>query len=465
MIRNIENAVVEPVSNEPNEKLKAKEKFSYGAGNLAANLLLTTANAFIIFFYTEIAGIAVATVGTMLFIARFIDGASDIGMGLVVDKTKSKYGKARPWLRWLAIPYGLAIILLFSSPNFGETGTIIYAFLTYMFAVGIIFTAISVPYNTMIGTMSQNQAERGQLSVFRTIFGFGGALLVNMITIPLVEMFGGGQSGWQMVAIVYAIAGVFLYFICFKNTKERVVATSQATRTDGVLIKEGFKSLVKNKYWLIVIAIMILGFINAGLGAVNIYYAQYILGNPALVGVIGMASFLPIIVTTIFIAPFLKKFGNRNVAIVGAILSIIGSLIIALNPANIVFVLTGLIIRGIGAAPLVVVGFAMLGDTVDYGEYKHGVRSEGLTFSAGTFGEKVGTGIGGMLLGLIMGAGGYIGGQAEQTQSALFSIEFLFIYLPVIFAFITILLLWFYKLDKEYPQILKALQERKANLT
>lgn len=443
------------------EKVSGKEKVSYGLGNLGANLLITTANTFIMFFYTEIGGIAAATVGTILLIARFIDGASDLVMGVVVDKTKSRHGKGRPWMKWLAIPYALAIILLFSAPNFGDTGSIIYAFVTYTFAVGIIYTAVSVPYNSMIGSISRDQKVRGQLSISRTIFGFAGALLINAVTIPLVDLFGGGKMGWQLLAVLYGVIAIVLYIICFRNTKERVQDDVPETN-ESIPVKEGLKALFKNKYWLMVIGLMLISFTNSGISGVNVYYAQYILGDPALVGAIGVATFLPIIVTALILGP-LMKFGNKNLAIVGSILSMIGSLIIIIDAQSVAALFTGIIIRSIGMAPLTIVGFAMLGDTIEYGEWKHGVRTEGLTFSAATFGEKVGTGIGGMLVGAIMGVGGYIGGAAEQSQSALDAIQFVFIYIPIILVIITLVILWFYKLDKEYPQIIEELNERKSN--
>lgn len=446
---------------EISEKVGLGEKVSYGFGNLAANLLLTTANTFITFFYTEISGIAVATVGIILLIARLLDGASDIAMGLIVDKTSTKHGKARPWLLWLAIPFAVAVVLLFTSPNLGSTGNIIYAFITYSLAVTVVFTAISVPYNTLSALITQNQNERSQLSIFRTAFGFLGAMLLSIITMPMVKYFGDGKQGWFITAVIYGIVAAVLYLICFKNTKERVVIASE--KKVKVSAKAGVKALFKNKYWLIVISTILIAFIGAGLGGVNIYYAQYILGNSGYIGVIGTASFMPIVAGMVVIPPLIKKFGKRNLAMDGVIMSILGAAIMAISPDNLTVIIVGLVIKGLGAAPILVATFAMLGDTVEYGEWKSGVRAEGLTFSAGTFGEKVGTGLGGVILGAILGLGGYIGGQSTQSAAAISAIKVAFIYTPIILGFIQVILLYFYKLDKEYPQILAELKERNAN--
>jgi glycoside/pentoside/hexuronide:cation symporter, GPH family len=444
----------------PAQKLGGKEKVSYGLGNLSANLLITTANSFIVFFYTEIAGIAIATVGTFLMIARIFDGITDLGMGMLVDKTKSKYGKARPWLLWMAIPYIVAMVLLFTSPEFSQTGKVLYAFMTYVLAIGIIYTMISVPYNTMLVTLTQDQTQRGQLSISRAAFGLIGGLLISVITLPLVSFFGDGKTGWMLIAIVYGIVGALLYLMVFKNTKERVEVRA-LEKKDTVAIKHSLKALVKNKYWLLTISIIILSFVGAGLSGVGVYYAQYILGDPNLLGVLAVTTILPTILMMFFMNFLFKKFGKRNLAIVGGVVSIIGALVILVDPESVYMVSIGSFIRGLGGAPLGVAAFVMLADSVEYGEWKTGIRTEGLSLSAGTFGEKVGTGIGGMILGAIMGLGGYIGGQPEQTVAALTSIKFVFIHVPIILSVLSIILLYFYKLDKKYPTIIMELNERK----
>ncbi|PRY75088.1 MFS transporter [Alkalibacterium olivapovliticus] len=444
-------------------KLNGKEKLSYGFGNLAANLLITTANAFITYFYIEQVGIAAAAVGTMLFLARFFDGVTDLGMGVLVDKTDTKIGKARPWLKWMAIPYGIAIVLLFSSPNLGETGNIIYGFITYVLAVGFIYTAATVPYNAMIGTMTMDPVERGHLSTIRTAFGYSGAWLVNVITLPLVAFYGGGSSGWTFMAITYAIVAIVLWYLNFSNTKERITDSDAAgTKITKVPIKLGLKTLLTNKYWLLIIGVMFISFVNAGISGVNPFYAQYILGNALYVGAMGTAQFVPIILMMFVVGPLMNYISKRNLVIIGACITIASRFFIYLiDPTNLTVVLIGIVIGSIGTAPMLASSFAMLGDTVDYGELKSGVRTEGLAYSAATFGEKVGSGFGGMVLGLVLGAAGYIGGQATQTEAAMNSIVGVFILIPIIFDIIAIVLMYFYDLDKKHAEILKELEEKK----
>lgn len=188
------NVKVNTSANIVSNKVGLGEKVSYGFGNLAGNLLLTTANTFISFFYTDIAGIAVATVGFILLAGRILDGVADLTMGVIVDKTKTKYGKARPWLLWLAIPYAVSLVLMFTAPNLSSNGKIAYALVTYIFAM-LMFTGTATPYNVLSALVSQDQNDRSQLSSFRSMFGFLGALILSVITMPLVKSFGDGKKG------------------------------------------------------------------------------------------------------------------------------------------------------------------------------------------------------------------------------------------------------------------------------
>lgn len=445
-------------TNNISDKVGLGEKISYGFGNLAGNLLLTTANTFISFFYTDVAGIAVATVGFILLAGRILDGVADLTMGVIVDKTRTKYGKARPWLLWLAIPYAVSLMLMFTAPNLGTSGKVIYAFITYIFAM-LMFTGTATPYNVLSALISQDQKDRSQLSSSRSSFGFLGALILSIITMPLVKCFGNGKKGWFILATVYGVASVLLFFMCFKNTKERAYDQKQAA---DFSIKDGLKTLFKNKYWAIVVSSILITFVSSGLGGVNVYYAQYVLGNANYVGVIGTASFLPIIVGSFLASPILSKFGKRNTAVGGMILTIVGSLIMVIAPTSFTAIIVGLVVKGLGSAGFLVSGFAMLGDTVEYGQWKNGIRIEGLTFAAEGFAEKVGTGLGGAVLGLILAWGGYIGGKAAQSASAIAAMKVAFIYAPVVISIITAVLLYFYDLDKKYPQIIAELKERNS---
>jgi len=262
------------------------------------------------------------------------------------------------------------------------------------------------------------------------------------------------------MAVVYGAIGALFYLIGFKNTKERVgLETTEKKKT--MSFKQNIKTLVKNKYWILTVFIIIITFIGAGLSGIGVYYAKFVLGNENFLSVLTIVNVLPTILMMFFMNKLFEKFGKRNLAIIGGVVSIVGGLIVMINPESIAMVSIGSFIRGLGGAPLGVAAFVMLADSVEYGEWKTGVRVEGLALSAGTFGEKVGTGLGGMILGLILSIGGYIGGQAQQTEAALTSIKVTFIHVPIILGIVSIILLYFYKLDKQYPTIVKELNDRK----
>ncbi|WP_297665904.1 MFS transporter [uncultured Streptococcus sp.] len=456
MDKNVKQAVV-PLS----------EKITFGFGNLAANLMITTANGFITYFYTDVVGLTMSIVGTILLFARLFDGVSDLAMGAVVDRTATANGKARPWIKRMIIPYALALILLFTSPSFlPDEMRPIYAFVTYVISLAGVYTMTMVPYNTLIGTTSSDSKVRGHLSTSRTIFGFGGALTVNASVLYIVRLLGDvtATSSWTKMAAVFALVSAVLLTILYKNSKERVLETSEAIRADQaqkVSTKDNINALFKNKYWIILILTMLITFISSGLGGINIYYAQYVLGDISKVALIGMLSFAPILVGSLFVPALMAKLSKKNVMIFGALISVVGSLIIALFPAQFTMVSVGLAIRGLGAAPMAVAGFAMLGDVSDYGEWKTGIRSDGLIFSAATFGEKVGSGLGGWILGIVMAVGGYVAGATVQSETALIAIKAVFAYIPLFLSVLAGALMFFYDLDKKLPEIIQDLENRR----
>lgn len=445
-------------------------KAAYGGGNLAANLLVTTASSFISYFYTEVAGIAIGIVGVILLVCRLLDGVSDLTMGAIVDKTHTKTGKARPWMLRLCIPFFFASVLLWWAPDFGMTGKIIYATVTYILSIAIVYTAISVPYNTLCSLVSEDGNVRTSLSSWRTGLGFAGAMAVNMITLPIVNMFGGGSKGWLALGMIYGLVGSLLYFFVYLRCKETVGIDSSAPASESEAaekapaapLKDCIKSLFKNKYWLMLIACTLITFTVSGLTGANVYYAQYVFGNADLVGLMGMASMGPIAAGVLFVTPLVKRFGKKNVCMFGMILSLVGIAITMLFSENWNLFFLGLIIKGCGISPTAVTSFAMLADAVDYGEWKFGVRADGLAYSASGFGEKVGSALGGLIVTSLMALGGYVANQAVQSPEVITSLKVIVIYVPLVTSLIAFAILCFYDLEKKMPQIHKELAERKA---
>ncbi|WP_202077759.1 MFS transporter [Caldalkalibacillus salinus] len=447
------------VTTQAEAKLSFKEKLGYGLGDFASNLIFMAVGAFVVFYYTDVIGVSGAVIGTIILVSRLLDGLTDIGMGAIVDKTTSKHGKARPWLLWMAIPYAIGTILLFSVPDFSTLGKFIYIAVTYNI-IHLIYTAINIPYGVLNSLMTQDQYQRATLNLFRMFMATAAATFILYFTLPFVSAFGGGERGWQVTFSIFGCLAAVIFIITFYTTKERVIPTNNKAQSK-VPLKLGIKALIKNKYWIIMVLFGLVTYTGMGLqNGVNVYYAQYILNDPDWVGPIGLASTIPIMVGLLLVAPLIKKMGKRNAIICGIILTIIGSVIMLIEPENATLILVGTVIRALGMVPVVGSIFAMLADTIEYGEWKSGLRTEGLVYSAGSFGTKVGMGFGAAMLGWGLSLGGYNGTLEVQSATAINAIIFLFIFIPVMIAAAQLILMYLYRLDQEYPQILKDLQQR-----
>ncbi|WP_280771662.1 MFS transporter [Salipaludibacillus daqingensis] len=438
-----------------------KEMVNYGLGFFGIILIWTMVGTFLAFYYTDVVGISAGVVGTLMLVSRLLDGVTDIGMGSIVDRTKSKHGKARPWIIWMAIPFAISGVLLFSVPDISMTGKIIYAYATYIFLI-LTYTAISIPYKTLLGLMTQDPKGRSLVNVYTGVFTMLSTILVMTLAEPIASAIG-GALGWTMIALAIGIIIVVTCYTSFRSTTERVDVQSVAKPKKTVPFKIEFKALLTNKYWVIITIYCVLAYsLNALLTGAGIYYATYILGNSSYFSLFALTLFLPTIVCFFFVGKLAGRFGKRNIALFVSVIAIFGSLVKMIDPSNLTIYLTGNVIQGFGLIPVITFLYAMINDTTEYGEWKTGFRTAGLVNSAASFGMKVGTGIGGGLIGWLLAFGGYRGAVAEQTASASQMILALNIHLPLLFTLLQVILLWMYKLDKQYPQILDELGRRKV---
>lgn len=443
---------------------KLSERLAYGFGDFGCNIIYTAMSAFLLFYYTDYAGVSAFAVGTIMMVSRLFDGVSDIIMGVIVDRTKSKYGKARPWILRMCIPFAISGVLLFSVPtSWAETPKLIYVFITYNLVSTVVYTAINVPYSALNALMTQNPYERSVLSIFRNLLATAGTLTINIFTLPLVEFFGNNALAWTKTFFIFGIVAIIAFLYTFWGTSERVksVAQLQSTENNDVPVLVGIKALFKNKYWIMMTGMLALFFLMYAInGGSTVYYAKDILGDKNLVGTINGIFNIVQICGMFFIAMMIKKFGKRNIFALGLVLDIIGMLILNYSNGAMSLIIISSIIRGLGNACGGATMWAMVSDTIDYGEWKTGYRTEGLVNSACSFGWKIGNGIGSALLGLILEAGGYVGTAITQTETALFSIEICFIWIPIAIYVIDLVIMSFYHLDKEFPAIIRDLNNR-----
>ncbi|HYW97281.1 MAG TPA: glycoside-pentoside-hexuronide (GPH):cation symporter, partial [Bacteroidales bacterium] len=374
--------------NKISAKLPFFEKIGYSLGDTASNLFWQTFSMFLLFFYTDIFGISAAAAGTMFLVTRIWDTVNDPLMGILADRTNTRWGKFRPYLLWLAIPFGVIGVLTFITPDFSDSGKIIYAYITYSLMM-MIYTAINIPYSALMGVMSPNSLERTSLSSFRFVAAFGGGLIVQGTALKLVKVTGGGNQavGWQWTMTIFAILAAALFLTTFATTKERV----RPPKTQITSLRNDLKDLFGNIPWLMLFAIgiFLLTFVSIRNGSI-MYYFKYYVGDQTinLFGksysydkdvlasafmVFGSVANIVGVLSTRFIS---QLFGKRRAFIILMFLTAVLTAIFYLISNNAIitmFVIQVLISLVMG--PLSPMIWAMYTDTADYSEWKTGRRA------------------------------------------------------------------------------------------
>ncbi len=450
------------------DKISLKEKVGYGLGDAASSMFWKIFSMYLLFFYTDVFGIAPAVVGTMFLITRIWDSCFDPIVGIIADRTKSKWGKFRPYLLWVAIPFAVIGVLTFYTPDFDAKGKIIYAYVTYSLMM-MIYSLINVPYASLLGVMSSDRKERNTLSSYRMVFAFGGSLLALWLIEPLVNYFGGSlnsKSGWLATIAVFGVITTAFFWACFLFTKERVKPISEEQSN----LKEDLKDLWKNKPWWILL--------GAGIGALvfnsirdgaAVYYFKYYVSSSinfdfnlfgtdfhmtptSIYLVLGQAAN---IIGVIIATPIANKIGKKKTFFGAMALAAILSLIFYFfGKEDIFLILSFQVLISICAGCIFPLIWSMYADSADYSEWKQGRRATGLVFSASSMSQKFGWTIGGAGAGWLLG---YYGFQAnvEQTAVAQNGIQLMLSILPAIAAFISVAFILFYPLSEEKLQTIE----------
>lgn len=450
------------------DKISLKEKIGYGLGDAASSMFWKIFSMYLLFFYTDVFGLAPAVVGTMFLITRIWDSCFDPIVGILADRTKSKWGKFRPYLLWVAIPFAVIGVLTFYTPDFDEKGKIIYAYVTYSLMM-MIYSLINVPYASLLGVMSSDRKERNTLSSYRMVFAFGGSLLALWLIEPLVNYFGGNlnsKSGWLATIAVFGLITTIFFWACFAFTKERIKPIADEQNN----LKEDLKDLLKNKPWWILL--------GAGIGALvfnsirdgaAVYYFKYYVSSSinfdfsffgtdfhmtptSIYLVLGQAAN---IIGVIIATPIANKIGKKKTFFGAMALAATLSLIFYLfGKKDIFLIMSFQVLISICAGCIFPLIWSMYADSADYSEWKQGRRATGLVFSASSMSQKFGWTIGGAGAGWLLG---YFGFQAnvEQTATAQNGIQLMLSILPAIAAAISVAFIAFYPLSEEKLQIIE----------
>ncbi len=451
-------------------KLSIGEKIGYSLGDSAANFIFQTMLILQLSFYTDTFGISAAAAGTLLLVARFWDAIFDPIMGVVADRTNTRWGKFRPWILWTAIPFGIMGFLAFSTPDLSPSGKLIYAYVTYIVMMTV-YSANNLPYSALSGVMTGDVVERTSLSSYRFIFAMLAAVAIQGLALPMVKYFGQGNSakGYQWTMGIFCVLAVIFFFITFLSAKERV-KPDPAQKTS---IAQDFKDLLQNGPWLALFLLTIFIFVTLALrGGDMLFYFKYYTDKGAMLSLLQSVGMAPAgqdtdaivgttfslfnvfgLVTTLIGIMFSKmlatRFGKRNVFIVGlSLTTVLWALFILIPPGGVVlaFVLQALSQLAYGTTiPLL---WAMMADVADYSEWKTGRRATGVVFAAIVFGLKAGLGFGGAIGGWLLWHYGYIP-NAEQTGKALLGIRLTASIFPAIPFAIGVGLLCFYSISRK----------------
>lgn len=437
---------------------KWTKRIGYGVGDLGCNLVFSTMASYLMFFYTDIFGITAAAAGTLMLVTKIIDALTDTGMGLLVDRTKTRWGQGRPYFLIGALPFAIFTVMTFIVPDFTMTGKLIWAYVTYCLLCTA-YTVVNIPLNTIVPRLTSDLHERNILVSSRMICALIGTALVMSITMPLVEFFGQGdtQRGFLITMSIYGIIAMLLFVFTFMNTKEVILPTVQPGKTS---IKEDLKGMTDQTF-----IFLILNFLYFALFVIRnttvIYYFTYNLGRTdwlTFVGLFGILSGLPML---LFLPTLQKKMSKKNVLLISTAIYVVGDLMIYFGKSSATMIIAGLTITGLGIYGIFGTTFAIQPDVIDYSEYKKKRSISGMIAAFQGFFVKGSMGLASAFIGYLLSIGGYVP-NATQTAKALQYIEISFIWTPLVLCLLIGVATWFYKLDGERKAMSEELERRRA---
>lgn len=445
------------MNNVKTAKLGLKSRLAYGSGDLASGLIYQGVGFFILIYWTNEALISPAAAGTILLVSRVFDGFTDIFFGRMVDKVKSRHGKARPWLLWLAVPFGLSAALVFWSPGSSDMINIVYAFVSYNIVM-IIYTAVNIPYGVLNAKMTSDPVERGILGIFRGAGVLVSIVIVSVLAPLLVNMF-----NYTVAFFFLGVIASILILVTFAGTKEVFGNTADSVEYSFV---ESFGVLVRNLPWILMLSAGIILFTGGAVRiALTAYYAIYNMGNPGAIPILMMLMIPGMIVGMGFAPMMFKHLGKVKTSIYSNFAMVPVAMVfyaLSLNGLTTFELYTFLLVSAVFFGTSMSGFFPMISDTIEYGQWKTGKRIEGLTYSAASMGTKVGGGIGGAIAAWGIAIVGFNATVDIQSDVTLAGIGFLYLWFPVITGTLYAVILMFNRSDKDRDELMAAITKQEA---
>lgn len=440
------------------QRLALKEKFGYGLGDTASNIVFQVVINFMLYFYTDVFGITAAAAGTLMLAVRMFDAVTDPIMGGLADRTRTRWGSYRPYLLWISVPYGLLAVLAFTTPDLSDGGKLIYAYITYALLMTA-YTAINIPYSALGGVITKNTQERASVQSWRFMLAMVGGALVAAATLPMVEFFGGGneQKGFQMAMVVLSVIAVACFVACFALTHER---ENPAEAVERQSIAADFMALMRNDQWVIIAIVTFVLLISVAMkGGVTPYYVSYYLDSESSITLFMTSGMLAGVAGAMFANWMTRRYCKVMVMQWASVALILVYVALALVPRD-QYMLALVLSVSSNFVHMVIIPylFSAVADTVDYGLKRWGKGAMAMSYSGHLLALKIGIALGGALSGWILA---YVGYQpnVEQTETALSGIVFLYAWASAIAGVILFVCFKFYRLNREWAESNELLME------
>ncbi len=430
-----------------------REKLGYGLGDAASNFFFQFFNIFLIYYYTDVFGLEAAAIGTMMIVTRIIDAVTDPAMGLVADRTRSRWGSFRPYLLWAAVPYAVCGYAMFAAPDLPTSWKLAYAYVTYT-AMMVAYTAINVPYSALMGVISPSSMQRTEVATYRFICAFVAAWIIGTFVTPLKNLLGAGDevAGFRLTMAIFSVASVILFWVAFASTRERVrvEVEDQDVRSDLI-------GLTANGPWRLLFASAVLTLMSGVIRSGSLlYYFKYYVGDDGAriwlifdrTAVFMSLGLLAMLAGMSMTRLLVERFEKRNLLFTLTVLNAAAMAVFYVIPPDAFWLMVAVNCLGtafMGPTPALV--WSMYADCADYGEWRTGRRSTALVFSTLQFGQKVGLAVGSGLVGLILGWVGFVANEA-QAPGTLEGIRVTFSLLPAALGILSVLVIIPYRIDR-----------------
>jgi sugar (glycoside-pentoside-hexuronide) transporter len=397
-------------------RLSVVEKVGYSLGDIAANFVFQTMMFFQLSFYTDTFGLTAAAAGTMFLAVRFWDAFFDPLMGVVADRTRTRFGKFRPWILWTAVPFGVLALLAFTTPNLSYTGKLVYAYVTYTLLM-MVYSANNLPYSALSGVMTGDVGERASVSSYRFVAAMIGAFSIQSLALPLVQFFGRGDRahGYQYTMGLYAVLAAVFFLITFATTRERIVPPPEQKSS----IRQDFADLVRNGPWIALFGVTIFVFVTLSMrGSTSVYFFKYYLEREDLLSWYNGLGLAANIVGILCSKALVLRFGSKATFLVGlAASTVLQAALYFIVPGAIVPAFVLYTLGCLAYGPTIPLLWMMMADVADYSEWKNHRRATGVIFSAIVFGLKAGLGLGGALAGWLLSGYGYLPNSVQSAAT------------------------------------------------